>query len=956
MRKARLLKLLVFVLLTAPLSVLGQGNDVKAAVTNLALNKAVYASSFEGLGFEANKAADGRTETRWSSKPTNNQWWKVDLGSLMEFNKIVIKWDADYGKDYKIMISSDNNTWTTIFSRTGFAGGTDTITIGSIQTARYVQFAGLTRGTANGYSFQEFEVYKSDETLPGPGSLPNLALNKTAFSSSVEAAGLEASKAVDGNTVTRWSSGASNNQWWKVDLGSPTNFDQIVIRWEAAFGKDYKIMISNDNATWTTIFTRQNFSGGTDTIVFSSMQNARYIQFAGISRGTTYGYSFWEFEVNNREDAPSTGPGGNGNLALNKPAFASSFESPGITAEMAVDGNAATSWSSAYSNNQWWKVDLGTAKTFNTVVIKWLSAYGKDYDIKISDNNTNWTTVYQKRGGIGGNDVLVMNPQSARYIMVQGIARGSKFGYAFSEFEVYEGPGTLPTYADRADLAKNRIAYASSGNAGAAVDSDNAETLWESGTSGNEWIYVDLGAVKKFDRLILRWDASYAKVYEVQTSNDTQNWTTIYSTTSGNGSIDDLAVSGNARYVKLNCIAAGVDWGYYGLWGIGIYHEAEPAPIIPTTGNLEAAALNSYSVKLSWNAPEGAYKVRIKRDGQMLDEFASIAGSSYTDYLLWQSSAYNYVVEFLDTSNQYVASWTAGVTTPSQQGMFPRLFSDDAFVNRPIGPNPQVDPNSAAMINYAIVPEKGRSHVTHDGYGITLAYANPVSEVYTIPYYYYGGSETIKARIPKYAVTTSGWDHHVTIINPSINRNVDTWLAVYDYSNNTWKAGSRGIIDLNGEPNVVESGISGVAAGWASMTGVIRPEEIAQGRIEHAITFTSPRTRKGWYSSPAIKADGRDANAFSIPEGALLQLDPSIDIDSVYPNWPEWKKIIAKAAQEYGMYCSDTSGAMTIRGESNDSRHYDAWAKAGVTEDTTLNDFPWESLRVLQMDLHPWGN
>ncbi|WP_152669135.1 discoidin domain-containing protein [Paenibacillus sp. DMB20] len=644
------------------------------------------------------------------------------------------------------------------------------------------------------------------------------------------------------------------------------------------------------------------------------------------------------------------------NLALYKPSDASSIRQPGFEANKAADGDAATYWASQNSHEQWWKIDLGSPVSFNTIVIKWMEAYGKDYDIKVSNDNISWTTVYQKREGIGGNDILLFSSQSARYILFQGITSGSANGYSLSEFEVYQGPGTVPIYKNLDNLALGRRGVASSGDASYAFDSDAAETLWTSSTTGPEWIYVDLGAIKNFNRLILRWDVPYAKVYTIQTSNDGKNWRMIYNTAAGKGNIEDLLVAGSARFIKVNCSEAGVDWGYYGLYSFEVYNAKPTAEPLPTAGALTITSPNSYSAHLSWVPPANAFKVRIKRNGVLIDEFPSIGGTEYTDYLLWKSTSYQYVVQFLDASNQYIASWTASVTTPNQTEMFPRLFSDTSRFNRPIGENPQIDPDSAAMIQYAIVPEKRKAHLTYDGYGISLAYANPVSEEYTIPYYYYGGSETIKARIPRYARTTSGTDHHLVILNPSINKEVDTWLAVFDYSNNTWKAGSRGIVDLNAEPNHVESGISGVAAGWAAMAGIIRPEEIAQGRIEHAITFTSPRTRKGWYSAPALQGDGRDSNPYSIPEGALLQLDPSINIDTTYPDWPEWKKTIAKAAQEYGMYCVDTSGAMTIRGESNDSRHYDAWEKAGVTADSSgLGDFPWESLRVLKMELYPYN-
>src|SRR5688500_4386179 len=66
----------------------------------------------------------------------------------------------------------------------------------------------------------------------------NLALGRPATASSVEVAGLEASKAVDGNTGTRWGSAAgSDPQWITVDLGATYAISRVRLVWEAAFAR-----------------------------------------------------------------------------------------------------------------------------------------------------------------------------------------------------------------------------------------------------------------------------------------------------------------------------------------------------------------------------------------------------------------------------------------------------------------------------------------------------------------------------------------------------------------------------------------------------------------------------------------------------------------------------------------------------------------------------------------------
>jgi mannan endo-1,4-beta-mannosidase len=127
-----------------------------------------------------------------------------------------------------------------------------------------------------------------------PGS-SNLALNRPAFSSSNENSTLIPSAAVDGNMSTRWSSQFNDPQWIYVDLGATYNINRVVLRWEVAYGRSYTIQTSSDASTWNTIFTTTTGNGATDDLTVSG--TGRYIRMRGTARGTTYGYSLWEFEV-----------------------------------------------------------------------------------------------------------------------------------------------------------------------------------------------------------------------------------------------------------------------------------------------------------------------------------------------------------------------------------------------------------------------------------------------------------------------------------------------------------------------------------------------------------------------------------------------------------------------------------------------------------------------------------
>ncbi|HXA60533.1 MAG TPA: discoidin domain-containing protein [Streptosporangiaceae bacterium] len=122
-----------------------------------------------------------------------------------------------------------------------------------------------------------------------------LSQGKTTTASSTENAGTPASNATDGNTTTRWSSAFSDPQWLEVDLGATATVDKVVLNWEAAYATAFQVQTSNDNATWTPIYSTTTGTGGVQTLTVSG--TGRYIRMNGTTRATGYGYSLWEFQV-----------------------------------------------------------------------------------------------------------------------------------------------------------------------------------------------------------------------------------------------------------------------------------------------------------------------------------------------------------------------------------------------------------------------------------------------------------------------------------------------------------------------------------------------------------------------------------------------------------------------------------------------------------------------------------
>jgi carbohydrate binding protein with CBM6 domain/F5/8 type C domain-containing protein len=124
------------------------------------------------------------------------------------------------------------------------------------------------------------------------------------------------------------------------------------------------------------------------------------------------------------------------NLALNKPATASSTEATAYVASAATDGNTGTRWSSAFTDPQWIQVDLGGAASIQRVVLRWEDAYGRAYQVQVSADAQTWTTIASTTTGDGGVDDLPVSG-SGRYVRVYGTVRGTPWGYSLWELEVY---------------------------------------------------------------------------------------------------------------------------------------------------------------------------------------------------------------------------------------------------------------------------------------------------------------------------------------------------------------------------------------------------------------------------------------------------------------------------------------------------------------------------------------
>ena len=131
---------------------------------NLAYRKPVYHSSSQKMVDTGHLAVDGHLQTRWRAKPNAEQWIYIDLLKLLNVNRVVIRWDNEYAKDFKISVSADAKNWRDISIIKNSQGGVSDISF-PLQSARYLKLTCLKQGLPSGYAVKEMEVYGPNPEL-----------------------------------------------------------------------------------------------------------------------------------------------------------------------------------------------------------------------------------------------------------------------------------------------------------------------------------------------------------------------------------------------------------------------------------------------------------------------------------------------------------------------------------------------------------------------------------------------------------------------------------------------------------------------------------------------------------------------------------------------------------------------------------------------------------------------
>jgi hypothetical protein len=293
----------------------------------------------------------------------------------------------------------------------------------------------------------------------------------------------------------------------------------------------------------------------------------------------------------------------------------------------------------------------------------------------------------------------------------------------------------------------------------------------------------------------------------------------------------------------------------------------------------------------------------------------------------------------------------------------PRWFAPDSFWNARLRNDAALDPKSDVW-----VAELQRQLTFADPWINTTTYSTPV---YTVP----ADQPTVRVNldgvtwksplqdswervpIPAGAKPAAGSDAHMVVWQPSTDRMWEFWAM--SRKDDGWHARWGGTIeDVSRSPGHY----AGSQARWGATAtslplagGLIRAEELRQGRIDHALALAIPHTLI-WteWSWPAQRSDGDTDSPSAIPEGARFRLDPSLEIDSL--GLPRTTEIIAKAAQEHGIVLRDKSGAVSFYAEDPTPTGHDPYpALFGTWPNRLFDRFPWHRLQVLKTDMRSAG-
>ncbi len=406
-------------------------------------------------------------------------------------------------------------------------------------------------------------------------------------------------KAIDGNMETRWSSQhGSDPQWICVDFGQRVSISGVTLHWEGAYAVSYSIEVSDDKESWTEVYSTTTGDGDTDEITFSKI-TARYIRVYGSQRATEWGYSLYEFEINAElkfslwnnidENHLKMFNGGWGGEMISQCDVELPTNKKLVLARSGLDLK--------YANV------LETVWGEGVVVISRLQLRGR-----LTEESDPGTGLYSRRVDVIAQQYLLnlLSTYLDTDSNVERINRALPFLYV-KEVTASSVQDKSPG-EDDPQFTPDK-----------AID-NNSSTRWSSEPSDPQWLCLDLGESVKFNGVILRWENAFALAYQIQVSDNKENWTDVYFTASGNGGVDEIEFDAvTARYVRMHGTQRfNTEWGY------SLYEFQAYAPIFSSqiTGQVTLQGRTDHSEQITFELrnpgetiPINTYQITTAVDG-----------------------------------------------------------------------------------------------------------------------------------------------------------------------------------------------------------------------------------------------------------------------------------------------------------------------------------------------------
>ena len=289
-----------------------------------------------------------------------------------------------------------------------------------------------------------------------------------------------------------------------------------------------------------------------------------------------------------------------------------------------------------------------------------------------------------------------------------------------------------------------------------------------------------------------------------------------------------------------------------------------------------------------------------------------------------------------------VPAAVGGNASPNWLNPFPAT----SIWNRPLPKSPKLDARSREKVAY-LVRNAVRPNLALHAYATAVTVAPRDAPRYAVKCLVYRCKLGGRVPIPLGTKPDPSEDGHLAVWDPLSRREWDFWVARYDEATDTWSAAAGAVVSTKGNGIVPRGQTGGIAANFPLFAGLLRPEEIARGRIDHVLTFGMPHVAAGKPRCPATHNAGDSRHRDALAEGTRLQLDPKLNVAALPV--PDWQKTIMRALQRYGMFLRDGSGSLVIYAENTVNRGSDAWAAVGLKAEGTALPLaiPWSRMRVI---------